>query len=95
MFRSIKNLAKKRKDYFNDKIKNDITTDSIIEEFLDKNFCKEKELLRREITVNVSGNTLIINCSNKSISNELTIKNRELLEMLKEKKIVLSRVIIK
>ncbi len=95
MFRSINTLAKKRKDYFKNKTKDDETIDSALEEFFNRYFFKEKELLKKEVIANISGSNLIISCSNKIIANELIMKSRELTIILKEKGIELDKIIIK
>lgn len=95
MFRSISTVTKRRKDYFKNKTKDDEKIDSALEEFFNRYFFKEKELLKKEVEAIISGNNLIINCSNKIIANELIMKSRELAIILKEKDLILDKIIIK
>lgn len=95
MFRSISAVTKRKRNYFENKTKDDDAVDGILAEFFDSFFSKQKDLLKREITTNTSGNNLIIICSNKIIANELLMKSRELLAMLKEKNRVFDKIIIK
>lgn len=95
MFKSISRIAKKRIDLFKNKIKQEDAAENSLDEFLDIFFAKEKDLLRKEITMNISGNNLIINTPNKIIANELAMRSGELTRILKNKNLLFNRIIVK
>lgn len=95
MFKSISRIAKKRIDLFKNKIKQEDAAESVLDEFLDIFFAKEKDLLRKEITMDISGNNLIINTPNKIIANELAMRSGELTRILKNKNLLFDRIIVK
>lgn len=95
MFKSISMIAKKRIDLFKNKIKQEDAAESALDEFLDIFFMKEKDLLRKEITMDISGNNLIINTSNKIIANELAMRSGELTRIFKNKNLLFDRIIVK
>lgn len=95
MFKSISRTAKKRIDLFKNKIKRKNEINSSLEEFFDVFFAKEKDLFRKEVIMDISGNNLIINTPNKIVANELVMRSGELTRILKNKNLLFDRIIIK
>lgn len=95
MFKSISIPAKKRKDFFKNRTVKEDDVSKAIEKFLDVFFKKEKKMFKNDMTTNIFGNSLIINTGNKIMANELVVKSRELMLVLKNKNLLFDKIIIK
>ena len=95
MFKSVGTAVKKKESYFKKITERSLMTNEALNEFAEIFFPQEKIFLIKEITLSVSGDSLIIHSSNKTIANELLMKSKELVAIFKSKIILFNKVIIK
>jgi len=94
MFRSIGNALDKKKENLIKTEEKSSDISRVFDEFLDKYFAEYKNLFKWEASYNPKDSKVIINTGSKLIAGELSLKIKELSQLLKEANLRVTQIII-
>lgn len=94
MFRSIGGtLDKKKKDFIQVGVKkSDVSV--VFDKFLSEYFADYKDLFKWEVSYNPKDGKVVISTGSKLIAGELSLKIKELSQLLKESKLRVTQIVI-
>ncbi len=94
MFRSIGSTVDKKKNNLIKTQEKSSDISLIFDKFLDKYFAEYKNLFEWEASYNPKDGKVIINTGSKLIASELSLKIKELSQLLKESNLKVAQIII-
>lgn len=94
MFRSIGGTLDKKKNNLIKTREKSSDISLVFDKFLDKYFAEYKDLFKWEASYNSKDEKVVINTGSKLIASELSLKIKELSQLLKESNLKVTQIII-
>lgn len=94
MFRSIGETLEKKKTNLTRASKKNSDISFVFNKFLDEYFSEYKDLFKWEASYNPKDGKVFINTGSKLIAGELTLKIKELSQLLKEANLKITQIVI-